>query len=99
MNGSAAEAVRQITAHVCDLRVRQRCRIRLRGRKMEQDVPLAYLKRLERLYEDWIDSYDMSDVLVLETDRLDYISDLVHRLDVMERIESVLPEALGRPAC
>ncbi len=74
-----------------------RQRIRLRGRKMEKDVPLPYLKRLERLYEDWIGAYDMSEVLVLETDQLDYIHDLVHRLDVMERIESVLPEECGRP--
>ena len=74
----------------CSMRT-LRQRIRLRGRKMEQDVPLAYLKRLERLYENWIESYEMSDVLVLETDDLDYIHDLVHRLDVMQRIEAVLP--------
>ena len=66
---------------------------------MEQDVPLAYLKRLDRLYEDWIDNYDMSEVLVLETDQLDYIHDLVHRLDVMERIEAMLPKEIGRPIC
>ncbi len=76
-----------------------RQRIRLRGRKMEQDVSLAYLKRLDRLYEDWIDGYEMSEVLVLETDNLDYIHDLVHRLDVMERIEAVLPDEIGRPNC
>jgi deoxyadenosine/deoxycytidine kinase len=76
-----------------------RQRIRLRGRRMERDVPLAYLKRLERLYDNWIESYDMSDVLVLETDQLDYIHDLVHRLDVMERIEAVLPPELGKPEC
>jgi len=81
-----------------DLMIYLRCsmrplrqRIRLRGRKMEQDVPLAYLKRLERLYDSWIESYTMSDVLVLETDDLDYIHDLVHRLDVMQRIEAILP--------
>jgi len=74
----------------CSMRT-LRQRIRLRGRKMEQDVPLAYLKRLERLYDSWIESYTMSDVLVLETDDLDYIHDLVHRLDVMHRIEAVLP--------
>jgi len=81
-----------------DLMIYLRCsmrnlrqRIRLRGRKMEQDVPLSYLKRLERLYDGWIESYEMSDVLVLETDDLDYIHDLVHRLDVMQRIEAVLP--------
>lgn len=74
----------------CSMRT-LRQRIRLRGRKMEQDVPLAYLKRLECLYDNWIDSYTMSDILVLETDNLDYIHDLVYRLDVMQRIEAVLP--------
>ncbi len=82
----------------CSMRT-LRQRIKLRGRAMEQDVPLAYLKRLDRLYEKWIDSYDMSEVLVLETDKLDYIHDLVHRLDVMERIEAVLPPELGKPGC
>lgn len=82
----------------CSMRTLRK-RIRLRGRAMEQDVPLAYLKRLERLYEEWIASYEMSDVLVLETDKLDYIHDLIHRLDVMERIEAVLPDEIGRPAC
>ena len=80
----------------CSMRT-LRQRIRLRGRKMEQDVPLPYLRRLDRLYEDWIGSYGMSDVLVLETDQLDYIHDLVHRLDVMERIEAVLPAEIGKP--
>ena len=80
----------------CSMRT-LRQRIKLRGRAMEQDVPLAYLKRLERLYEKWIASYEMSEVLVLETDRLDYIHDLVHRLDVMEEIEAVLPPEFGKP--
>jgi deoxyadenosine/deoxycytidine kinase len=89
-----------------DLMIYLRCsmrplrqRIRLRGRKMEKDIPLAYLKRLDRLYEDWIAAYDMSEVLVIETDQLDYIHDFVHRLDVMERIEAVLPSAFGKPDC
>lgn len=89
-----------------DLMIYLRCsmrplrqRIRLRGRKMEQDVPLAYLRRLDRLYEDWISRYDMSEVLVIETDKLDYIHDFVHRLDVMERIEAVLPKEIGKPVC
>jgi deoxyadenosine/deoxycytidine kinase len=76
----------------CSMRTLRK-RIRLRGRKMEQDVPLAYLKRLEGLYDNWIESYTMSDVLVLETDDLDYVHDLVHSLDVMQRIEAVLPVA------
>ncbi len=89
-----------------DLMIYLRCsmrplrqRIRLRGRKMEQDVPLAYLKRLERLYEGWIENYNLSEVLVIETDQLDYIHDFVHRLDVMQRIEAVLPKEFGKPGC
>ena len=80
----------------CSMRT-LRQRIRLRGRAMERDVPLSYLKRLERLYESWIDSWTLSEVLVLETDKLDYTRDLLHRLDVMERIEALLPVPLERP--
>lgn len=82
----------------CSLRTLRK-RIRLRGRAMEQDVPDAYLKRLERLYGQWIESYRLSEVLVLETDKLDYVNDLVHRLDVMQRIEALLPPEVGRPTC
>ena len=89
-----------------DLMIYLRCstrtlreRIRLRGRAMEQDVPLAYLNRLQRLYESWIEKYDLSEVLVLDTDNLDYIHDLVARLDVMERIEAMLPAEVGKPGC
>jgi deoxyadenosine/deoxycytidine kinase len=78
----------------CSMRT-LRQRIRLRGREMERDVPLSYLRRLDRLYENWIDHYRMSDKLILETDRLDYGHDLIYRLDVMQRIEAVLPPGLA----
>jgi len=71
----------------CSMRTLRK-RIRSRNREMEQDIPLAYLKRLECLYEDWFESYDRSDVLIIETDKIDYVNDLIHRLDVMEKIES-----------
>jgi deoxyadenosine/deoxycytidine kinase len=79
----------------CPMRTLRR-RIRLRGRKMEQEIPLSYLKRLDRLYEEWIANYRLSDVLVLETDKLDYIHDLIDRQDVRERVEALLPAALSR---
>ena len=80
----------------CSIRT-LRQRIRLRGRKMEQGIPLSYLKRLDRLYEGWIASWKSSEVLILDSGKLDYIHDLVDRLDVMERIESILPTTLERP--
>ncbi len=79
----------------CSMRT-LRQRIRLRGRNMEKDISLSYLKRLEHLYEGWLKDYALSEVLVLETDKLDYISDLVDCLDVMERVEALLPTALKR---
>ncbi len=75
----------------CSMRALRR-RIKLRGREMEQDIPLSYLKRLDKLYEAWIESYTMSEVLVLDTDKLDYANDLMHQLDVMERVEAMLPD-------
>ena len=80
----------------CSMRTLRR-RIRLRGRAMEQDIPLSYLKRLERLYEQWLTSYRFGEVLVLETDKLDYINDMVDCLEVMERVEALLPATLKRP--
>lgn len=67
-----------------------RQRIALRGREMEQDIPTAYLSRLNALYEEWFEDYKLSPVLELSTDKLDYITDLVDRVDLFRRIEKHL---------
>jgi deoxyadenosine/deoxycytidine kinase len=79
----------------CSIRTTRK-RIKLRGRKMEQDMPLSYLKRLETLYQNWIASYDKSKVLVIETDRLDYVNDLIDQIELMQSIEALLPKDLSR---
>lgn len=79
----------------CPMRTLRK-RIRLRARPMEQDIPLSYLKRLERLYKDWINRYSMGEVLTLDTEKLDFVTDLVDRQDVRGRIEAVLPSAMKR---
>jgi len=73
----------------CPVRTLRR-RIRLRGRAMEQEIPVQYLSRLNRLYEDWFKRYDLSPVLKLPTDRLDWLTDLVDRVDLFRRIERYL---------
>lgn len=73
----------------CPMRSLRR-RIKLRGREMEQEIPLSYLKRLDRLYEEWIERYTMSEVLVLDTGSIDYVNDLIYQLDVMRRIEDIV---------
>ncbi|NNE06429.1 MAG: deoxynucleoside kinase [Xanthomonadales bacterium] len=79
----------------CSMRTIRR-RIRMRGRAMEQDIPLSYLKRLEGLYEQWVENYSMGEVLVLDSGKLNYINDMVDCLDVMQRVEGLLPTALNR---
>ena len=80
----------------CSMRTLRK-RIQLRDRAMEREISADYLRRLNRLYDRWLASYSLSEVLILETDKLDYVNDLIHRLDVMERIEAVLPADFGRP--
>ena len=67
-----------------------RQRIALRGRAMEQDIPVPYLKRLNALYEEWYGRYKLSPVLTLSTDKLDYITNLIDRLDLFKQIERFL---------
>ncbi len=67
-----------------------RKRIAGRGRAMEQEIPTNYLKRLNRLYEDWFSRYDLSPVITLASDKLDYITDLVDRLEILGQIEKYL---------
>lgn len=72
----------------CPVRI-LRQRIRNRGRSMEQDIPNSYLQQLDQLYEEWLSRYTLSEVLVIESNQLDYVSDLIDRQDLRERIESL----------
>jgi len=46
-----------------------------RGRDYEQRIPQAYLASLNRLYEAWIGAYDLSPVLVISSDSVNYADD------------------------
>lgn len=65
-------------------------RIRQRGRDFEQHLPARYLKRLNTLYEEWMARYKLSPLVVLESDRLDYLTNLVDRIDVLRQVERYL---------
>lgn len=70
----------------CDVRTVKR-RIRQRGRRMEQDIPAEYLRQLQKLYDAWIGRYSQSPIVTFRTDKMDYITDLVDRHDIMTTIE------------
>lgn len=65
-------------------------RIKLRGRADEQSLPRGYLERLDQLYEEWFSKYRLSETLVIDTDRMDYLTDLVDRIDLYQKIERAL---------
>lgn len=67
-----------------------RRRIRMRGRPEEADIPTTYLRRLNVLYEEWFEGYRLSPVLVVESAELDYVTDLVDRVDLLRQIEKHL---------
>ena len=80
-----------------DLLIYLRCGVRtirkrlvMRGRPSEQEIPTAYLRSLNQLYEGWIASYDQSPVLIWDTERLDYLGDLVDRIEFQKALEPVL---------
>jgi deoxyadenosine/deoxycytidine kinase len=52
-----------------------RRRIAQRGRSIEADIPDDYLERLNGLYEEWIARFDAAPVLVVPSDRLDFVED------------------------
>ena len=44
---------------------------------MEKAIPDAYLRRLHGLYGEWYASYDLSPIVHIPTDDMDYVENLV----------------------
>lgn len=73
----------------CSVRAIRR-RIKQRGRPSEQAIPSSYLRKLNDLYEDWIGRWDDSPLLIWDSERLDYVEDMVHRLEFHQAVERFL---------
>lgn len=67
-----------------------RKRIAARGREMEQNLPVAYLKALEALYEQWYAAWDLSPRVVLDTSCFDPVTDLVDSHQAVQLLEKYL---------
>ena len=50
--------------------------IHKRGRDYENTISIEYLSRLNERYEAWIQSYDKSNLLVIEVDDIDFVKNL-----------------------
>jgi deoxyadenosine/deoxycytidine kinase len=80
-----------------DLMIYLRCstrsirkRIQRRGRESEQAIPSRYIKRLNDLYEGWVEGYDQSPVMVWDSENMDYLTDLADRIEFQRKIEEFL---------
>lgn len=73
----------------CSVRAIRR-RIKKRGRESEQAIPVRYIRNLNKLYEEWIARYDQSPVLIWDSERMDYLTDLIDRLEFQQSLDKVL---------
>jgi len=73
----------------CSVRAIRR-RIRLRGRPSEMSVPVGYLRGLNALYETWVARYDLSPKLVWDSERMDFVTDLVDLIEFRRAIARLL---------
>jgi len=67
--------------------------IALRGRDFEQSIKRSYLQQLNRHYEAWIRRYRMGPLLVVPSDRLDFVG----RGEDLDRIVGMIEEKLSTP--
>jgi deoxyadenosine/deoxycytidine kinase len=73
----------------CSLRTTKK-RIAFRRRPMEAAIPDAYLRRLHRLYARWFSSYDLSPIVIIDTDAMDYVENLVDLIDLTRTLDHAL---------
>jgi deoxyadenosine/deoxycytidine kinase len=65
-------------------------RIAQRGRDFERDISPDYLRRLNRLYDDWAEHFSLCPVLTVPADELDFVRHPAH----MDLIASKVVERL-----
>ncbi|MCX7878744.1 MAG: deoxynucleoside kinase [Ignavibacteria bacterium] len=64
--------------------------INIRGRHFEKQIETKYLERLNRSYGQWVKRYKLGKLIVIESDKLDF----VNKRDDFEMIISKIEEAL-----
>jgi deoxyadenosine/deoxycytidine kinase len=65
-------------------------RIATRGRDYERSIPEDYLRRLNELYDAWIDRFTLCPVLTVPADDLNYATNQTHLDLIVEKINDKL---------
>jgi len=61
--------------------------IQKRGRDYEDNIRLDYLKNLHRHYEEWIASYDLGKLLIIDCNDIDFVKYVEHFAAIVQRID------------
>ena len=61
-------------------------RIELRGRDYERDISPDYLERLNRLYDEWIETFTLCPVLTVPADELDFVANDTHLALITDKV-------------
>jgi deoxyadenosine/deoxycytidine kinase len=61
-----------------------------RGREFEKSIDRKYLERLNRSYKEWISKYSLGNFLIIETDKLDFVHNPDHFVEVLKKIKCSL---------
>ncbi|MGC8595509.1 MAG: deoxynucleoside kinase [Candidatus Kryptoniota bacterium] len=64
--------------------------IKLRGRPFEQGISREYLERLNGSYEAWISRYNLSKIMIVESDEIDFVNNKDHLLYIINRVETAV---------
>lgn len=64
--------------------------IQKRGREYEGKINLDYLKKLNDKYNDWIDNYDIGNLMVIDITGKDFLNNREHLGEVIEKIDASL---------
>lgn len=65
-------------------------RIALRGREYEKSIAPEYLAQLNVLYDEWIGDFELSPVLIVPADRLDFVANNKHLNLIAQKIQEKL---------
>lgn len=64
--------------------------IQKRGREYEENIRLDYLKKLNELYNKWMDGYKEGPVLVIDVDRNKFAEKEEDLGEILQKIDSML---------
>ena len=62
--------------------------IERRGRKFEDNIRLDYLRKLNERYESWVEAYNLSKVLIVDVDNINFIDNQEHLSVVLDKVNA-----------